>query len=153
MSPARIVLWVRGGVARAITVTLLALSLLSVPFGVAACAQSADVGDDAIAAAFAERRSDVQVTGEGTVVRLLADDKDGSRHQRFIIELASGQTLLVSHNIDLAPGIDALATGDIVAFCGVYEYNEQGGLVHWTHHDPDGQHEPGWIEYEGRRYE
>jgi hypothetical protein len=41
--------------------------------------------DDPIGRAFATRTSDVQVQGEGTVIRVLADDLDGSRHQRFIV--------------------------------------------------------------------
>ena len=39
------------------------------------------VGDnDAIGRAFASRASDVQVAGEGTVVRVLPDDLNGARH-------------------------------------------------------------------------
>ena len=114
--------------------------------------ESAERGD-AIAEAFEARGSGVQVKGAGTVSRILADDDDGSRHQRFILELASGRTLLISHNIDLAPRIDTLREGDSVSFNGVYEWNDRGGLVHWTHHDPQGEHEPGWLRHDGRLYE
>ncbi len=106
-----------------------------------------------IKAAFDNQRSDVQVSGTGKVTRLLADDNEGSRHQRFIVSLPTGQTVLVSHNIDLAPRIDALQQGDQVSFYGEYEWNPQGGVVHWTHHDPRGRHPGGWIDHEGRRYE
>jgi hypothetical protein len=109
-------------------------------------------GPDAIAEAYANRASDVQVTGEGIVSRLLADDEEGGRHQRFILRLASGQTVLVAHNIDLAPRIDALQDGDTVAFNGVYEWNDRGGVIHWTHHDPQGEHEAGWLRHRGRTY-
>lgn len=110
--------------------------------------------DDAqFAQAFADRAQDVSVQGRGTVVRLLDDDTSGDRHQRFIVGLASGQTLLISHNIDVAPRVASLKVGDVVVFKGEYVWNEQGGIVHWTHHDPDGSHEGGWIEHEGRRYE
>ena len=110
------------------------------------------VDDDAIARAFANRESDIQVEGEGTVTRLLPDDLNGSRHQRFIVQLASGQTVLVSHNIDLAPRIDALKAGDSVRFNGEYVWNEKGGLIHWTHHDPRGRHVAGWVIHNGRTY-
>ncbi|HEU4769996.1 MAG TPA: DUF3465 domain-containing protein [Pyrinomonadaceae bacterium] len=110
------------------------------------------VDDDPIARAFANRESDVQVEGEGTVTRLLPDDLNGSRHQRFIVQLASGQTLLISHNIDLAPRIDALAVGDSVRFNGEYVWNEKGGVIHWTHHDPRGRHVAGWVVHNGKTY-
>jgi hypothetical protein len=108
---------------------------------------------DALAAAYAEERSEVRVTGAGRVTRILGDDSLGDRHQRFILKLPSGQTVLVAHNIDLAPRVEPLATGDSVEFHGVYEWNDKGGVVHWTHHDPQGQHEPGWLKHRGRTYE
>jgi len=86
-------------------------------------ASSAD--DDAIARAFATRSSNVQVKGEGKVIRLLSDDVSGSRHQRFIVELTSGQTLLITHNTDIAPRIDGLEVGDTVRFNGEYVWNEK----------------------------
>ena len=111
---------------------------------------SVQQGQDAIRAAFAQRRSGLQVMGEGRVVKLLQDDNDGSRHQRFLIELPGGPTLLVAHNIDLAPRLDALQQGDTVAFHGVYEWNAKGGVIHWTHHDPRGQHPAGWLKHQGQ---
>ena len=98
-------------------------------------------------------RAGQQVSGIGKVTRVLADDNDGSRHQRFILELNSGRTLLIAHNIDLAPRISALRTGDTVSFYGEYETNAQGGVIHWTHHDPQGRHVAGWLEHDGRRYQ
>jgi hypothetical protein len=98
-------------------------------------------------------RSGQQVKGSGRVVRILADDNDGSRHQRFILELSSGQTLLVAHNIDLAPRISSIRTGDTVTFHGQFEANTKGGVVHWTHHDPQGRHVAGWLEHRGQRYQ
>ena len=102
---------------------------------------------------FDERKSGTQISGEGVVSKLLGDDTDGSRHQRFILTLASGQTLLVAHNIDLAPRIESLKSGDSVAFNGVYEWNAKGGVIHWTHHDPGNRHEHGWLKHAGRTYQ
>jgi hypothetical protein len=113
--------------------------------------EAAGRDDVAIADAFESRRSDVWVESAGVVERLLADDRKGSRHQRFIVRLEHGQTLLLSHNIDLAPRVP-LDTGDRVRFRGEYEWNERGGVVHWTHRDPAGRHRGGWIEHRGRRY-
>ena len=96
--------------------------------------------------AFNNQRSELQVEGQGIVIQILSDDLDGSRHQRFIIRLSSGQTLLITHNIDIAPRIDSLQEGDTISFYGEYEWNSQGGLIHWTHRDPHRNHTDGWIE-------
>lgn len=98
-------------------------------------------------------RSGQQVRGSGTVVRVLADDNDGSRHQRFILRIQSGRTLLIAHNIDLAPRVPGLREGDTVTFNGEYEWNDKGSVIHWTHRDPQGRHAGGWLEHNGRRYE
>jgi hypothetical protein len=108
---------------------------------------------DRLAMAFANRESDVQAKGKGQVIRLLPDDMKGSRHQRFILRLASGQTLLIAHNIDLAPRIHGLKLGDEVGFFGEYEWNAKGGVLHWTHRDPRGRHVGGWLWHGGLLYE
>ena len=107
----------------------------------------------ALEQAFQSQQSDVQVEGSGTVTRVLSDDNEGSRHQRFILELSSGRTLLIAHNIDLAPRIPSLEAGDPVEFCGEYEWNSKGGVLHWTHHDPQGRRPAGWLKHSGRIYQ
>lgn len=102
---------------------------------------------------FAKSDSGMQVSGNGRVSRILSDDKDGSRHQRFILDMPSGQTVLIAHNIDLAPRISGLNEGDDVFFHGEYEWNTEGGIVHWTHRDPNDRHVGGWLKHNGRRYD
>ncbi|MGE6648353.1 DUF3465 domain-containing protein [Shewanella colwelliana] len=109
--------------------------------------------DRVIARAFELQQSGVMVQSQGRVSKLLADDNDGSRHQKFILRLSSGQTLLVAHNIDLAPRIDSLNVGDQVSFAGQYEWNNRGGVLHWTHLDPNGRHQGGWLKHNGRIYQ
>lgn len=111
------------------------------------------VSETVLEHAIAGKKGNLQVEGYGTVTRILPDDNKGSRHQRFIITISSGKTLLISHNIDLAPRIDSLKTGDTLEFYGEYEWNPQGGVIHWTHHDPAGRHTPGWIIHKGKRYD
>ncbi len=110
-------------------------------------------GDAAFARAFRDHSSRQELAGQGTVVKILSDDTEGSRHQRFILELRSGQTLLVAHNIDLAQRIASLREGDTVAFYGEYEWSPKGGVVHWTHRDPKGRHPSGWIKHDGQTYQ
>lgn len=109
--------------------------------------------DSVLASAFKNRTGNLQVEGKGTVAKLLKDDTSGSRHQRFLVRLDSGQTLLVAHNIDLAPRIDSLREGDALMFYGEYEWNKKGGVIHWTHRDPGGRHAAGWLKHNGRTYQ
>ena len=99
------------------------------------------------------RRSGDQLTTSGVVLRILTDDRDGSRHQRFILRLNGGDTLLIAHNIDLAPRLEGLAVGERVRVSGEFAWNPRGGTLHWTHRDPKGRHVPGYIEWRGRRYQ
>lgn len=107
---------------------------------------------DPIGSAFTNGASNIQVEGEGTVIRVLPDDLDGPRHQRFIVQLESGQTVLIAHNIDIAPRINGLEVGDGVSFNGEYVWNAKGGVIHWTHHDPQGRHVAGWVKHNGKTY-
>lgn len=109
--------------------------------------------DKAIKNAFDNQIRNLQVGGSGKVITILPGDNKGSRHQRFIIELSSGQTLLIAHNIDLAPKITNLQVGDHINFYGEYGWNSKGGVVHWTHHDPNGRHEGGWLNHGGKFYQ
>lgn len=109
--------------------------------------------DKHFAKAFKQKKHDLQLKGGGKVIKTLPDDNKGSRHQRFIVKLSSGQTLLVAHNIDLAPKITSLKKGDVVGFYGEYEWTKQGGVMHWTHHDPAGRHQDGWLLHKGKKYE
>ncbi|MDV2344515.1 DUF3465 domain-containing protein, partial [Vibrio cholerae] len=102
--------------------------------------------DAVLQQAYQSQQSDLQVQGLGQVVKVLPDDNDGSRHQKFILKLNSGQTLLVAHNIDLAPRIPNLQIGDSVEFYGEYEWNKKGGVLHWTHKDPQNRHAHGWLK-------
>ena len=109
--------------------------------------------DIALQDAFDNQQSGIQIQGQGIVSKILRDDLEGSKHQRFIVELSTGQTVLIAHNIDLAPRVDDLNTGNPVAFFGEYEWNSKGGVIHWTHHDPNNRHIDGWIEHGGIRYQ
>ncbi len=103
--------------------------------------------------AFRNNQSNLQGLVRGTVVRFLADDVEGDRHQRLIVKLSNNQTLLVAHNIDLATRVPEAALGGTVYVHGEYEWNDEGGVVHWTHRDPAGKHTDGWIQFQSVRYE
>lgn len=101
---------------------------------------------------------DNEISGEmvlfenAEIVKLLPDDDDGSRHQRLLLKLETGGTVLVAHNIDLANRVPA-DEGDRITVYGQYEWNDRGGVLHWTHHAPRNNREGGWIEFDGKRYQ
>jgi hypothetical protein len=114
--------------------------------------EAAAVGNAEIEQAFKAKKSDVQVSGHGVVIKLLKDDNKGSRHQKFLVRINAQQTLLFAHNIDLAPRVP-LQADDEISFYGEYVYNPKGGIMHWTHHAPQGDHEAGWIMHNGQKYQ
>jgi Protein of unknown function (DUF3465) len=116
-------------------------------------ARAAPDGGQLVPPSSQARRDGSQLTTSGVVTRILADDRDGSRHQRFIIREDSGSTLLIAHNIDLAPRLEGLTVGERVRVSGELAWNPRGGTLHWTHHDPQGRHVAGYIEWRGRRYQ
>lgn len=109
--------------------------------------------DDSLRYAFENRLSNRQLAGSGRVIKLLPDDNKGRKHQKFILRLKNNQTLLIAHNIDIAPRLQSLKKGDVVEFYGEYEWNEKGGVIHWTHHDPKGRHIGGWLKHNEQIYQ
>lgn len=101
---------------------------------------------------FERQQSGIMVSVEGNVTRILSDDNDGSRHQRFTISAQEDLSLLIAHNIDLAPRVP-IRVNDRVTIYGQYEWNNKGGLLHWTHHDPHKTHPGGWISHKNKKYE
>ncbi len=100
---------------------------------------------------YGKRDTDTWIEASGLVVRLITDDVDDASHQRFVVRLPGGQTVLVAHNLDVSTLVP-LGMGDRVRFRGLYGWNERGGLVHWTHADPMGLEPGGYIEFRTRRY-
>ncbi|MGF1545901.1 MAG: DUF3465 domain-containing protein [Thiotrichales bacterium] len=108
-------------------------------------------GAEVLRQAFAQERSKLWMEVAGQVAKTLPDDNKGSRHQRFLLQVPGNETVLVAHNIDLADYVP-LRKGDPIRIRGRYEWNEKGGVLHWTHHDPRGHIEGGWIRHAGTTY-
>ena len=116
------------------------------------CGKPGNLEELALGQAHERQLSDVLVQGGGRVKMVLGDDTRGARHQHLLVEVPEGFTVKIAHNIDLATRVPAVV-GETLEFRGVYEFNEKGGVVHWTHEDPDGKHSGGWIRHRGRVYE
>ena len=119
-----------------------------------ACSPTPQPDDGAIVQDFQNHRSQVEVTADATVVQVLPDRTGPSGpHEQFIIRLTSGDlTVLVEHNLSVGRRAP-VAVGDRVIVHGEYIWNAQGGLIHFTHHDPEGRHEGGFIQENGMTYD
>lgn len=94
----------------------------------------------------------VQVTISAPVLKILPDDTEGIPHERFLIALKNGTSILIAHDTRLAPRVP-IQVGDKLKICGEYIWNEKGGIIHWTHHSIGNIHPGGFIELNGQRYE
>jgi len=106
---------------------------------------------DLIVQAYDGRTSNIIVETEARVVLLLPDIEDLGKFQEFKIELENGHVLRVLHDLDESNRVP-LAVSSKIRLRGEYDWSVDGGVIHWTHDDPAGQREGGWIDYLGQRY-
>lgn len=105
-----------------------------------------------VAAAQNNRQSHVVVTCTLPVKRMLRPDEKGEKHEKFLLQVSNGTTILVAHNTSRAPSVP-LSAGDIVTVHGEYIWNAKGGVIHWTHKSDTPRHEGGYIDFKGQRYQ
>jgi hypothetical protein len=142
-------------VSRRVLGTLTVGFLALLPLGCASQTQSLKLGspsDGEVLEAQAEHARKHEVTVTAPVSKLLPDDTEGIPHERFLIRLSNGSTVLVAHDTARAPRVPVQA-GDTITIHGEYIWNEKGGVLHWTHHSDTPYHPGGWIELNGRHYE
>jgi Protein of unknown function (DUF3465) len=121
------------------------------PFGFPVQTNTAPSDQEALTAQ-ADHAIKREITVEARVKKLLATDTEGLPHQKFLIELSNGTTILIAHDLKMAPAVPIQA-GDVLKIHGEYIWNARGGLIHWTHHSDTPRHESGWIDFNGARYQ
>jgi hypothetical protein len=119
-----------------------------------ACAGTSNPDNSAIVQDFQGHRSNVEVTADGSVLTLFPDRQSSTGiHEQFILRLAGSDiTVEVEHNISIGARVP-LTEGDRLIVHGEYIWNAKGGLIHFTHHDPQGKHEAGYIKDKGQTYD
>jgi hypothetical protein len=140
------------GMRRVESVRAAALLLASFAAG---CAVQVAPDDAALCDAYRAGRSRVEVVASGRVTRVLGVANGRvSPHEGFLMRLDSGCAVVVrvEANTDFT-GTFPLDPGDRVVVKGEYEFYSLGGVIHWTHRDPRGRHEGGFIQTAGHTYD
>lgn len=96
------------------------------------------------------RASGKIITIKAKVINILPDDNKGDRHQKMIVKVGEN-TLLLAHNIDIAKRVP-VSINQWIEIKGEYEWNNKGGVIHWTHRDLRNRHENGWIKHNNKKY-
>lgn len=122
------------------------------PISASSAETAASINEAEVAVAQNNRASHVAVTCTLPVKRMLRPDDKGEKHEKFLLQMSNGTTILVAHNVSRAPSVP-LEAGDIVTVHGEYIWNEKGGVIHWTHASDTPRHQGGYIDFKGRRYQ
>jgi Protein of unknown function (DUF3465) len=119
-----------------------------------ACASTQTPDDPAVCAAYSAGRSGAEVVASGKVTQIYGVRPGrSSPHEGFLVRLDSGCRLVVRVEVNTDfTGAIPLQRNEQVVVKGEYEYYPRGGVVHWTHHDPRGRHENGYVVAAGRMY-
>jgi hypothetical protein len=102
--------------------------------------------------AWQQRLSGVQLSLEGKISRVFSSMETEAGQQKFSLQLAQGQVVTVIHDVRLGSAIEDLAEGEIIEVFGEYQWAPDGGVIHWTHRDPEGNRQAGWVRYKDRLY-
>ena len=106
--------------------------------------------DNILHNAFKEKKRKIVTNGAGKVIKMLSDQFGGSKRQRFLIILNSGQKLQIKHDIDEI-GRLPVKIGDSVAFSGIYNWNREGGEISKTD-SRSRNNQSGWLKLNGTMY-
>ncbi len=130
-------------------------ALLLMMFLASGCAAATQPDNANVCSIYSAQQSRAEVVASGKIVEVLGTRRGPSgEHEGFLIRLSDRCDLLlrVETNVDLT-GPVPLHTGQDVVVKGEYEFDPMGGVIHWTHHDPRGRHEGGFVQADGRTYE
>jgi len=141
--------------ARGVARTLCAAALLVGAFS--GCSLGGVKSDNAGALDdISQGRSGSEVTVEGAVVRVLATSSGTQgAHERFVVAVKAGnaeQDILVADNVTIGRAAP-VRRGDDVIVRGELAIDPTGPVIHWTHHDPRGRHESGFVRVNGELYD
>lgn len=127
------------------------LALVAAAILLVACGGRETPDDQGLHQDIVNGSSGAEVTFDGT---LAGDPVESGDHERFTVDVPTGDVLEVDHNTSLAQSVP-LHKGDAVVVHGQL-YIDPGPRygVHCTHaHTSSGCPDPGWIEFDNNYYE
>jgi hypothetical protein len=130
----------------------LAIALLA---GAACSGQTEQPNNAQVCSLYASGSSGVEVIAQGTVLGVLGTNEGPSgEHEGFLLGLKQDCDLMlrVETNVDIT-GPVPVQDGQVVTVKGQFEDDAEGGVIHWTHHDPSGRHVAGYVEIAGKLYQ
>lgn len=98
-----------------------------------------------------QRRVNFLEGGSMTVTKVLPDDNNGLKHQKWVVRLTNGTTLQAVYNSDMCPRVP-IKVGDVIAMGGMFIWTNSGPMLHWLHHDPRGNRPDGYVYVKGNFY-
>jgi hypothetical protein len=108
--------------------------------------------DRRLAGAFEHKLSGFQILFSGTVLLNFHDSLHAHVMQQFIVQLSTGQTLLIVHDKTIGRGVPRVRIGQRVSVSGQYRWNPKGGYIMFTTRKGDGS-KGGWVRRNGKKYE
>jgi hypothetical protein len=107
--------------------------------------------DELIVSAWQQEKSNFHVQFEARVILKLPDEDNYGNAQKFLVVLENGHRLLISHDLEISTRVP-IVVNSLIRVKGEYDWNETGGMVHWTHRDINNERDGGWIELNNHRY-
>ena len=83
------------------------------------------------------------------MTEILPPGNASNPHEKIIVLIGKVKIMIV-HNLNLAPNV-SIAQGETITFCGTYQPDY--GILNWTHFDPQGQHDNGFLYFNGLTYD
>ncbi|NUN05797.1 MAG: DUF3465 domain-containing protein [Bdellovibrio sp.] len=107
--------------------------------------------NDIVRAVNDRRRVNYVEGGSLTVTKVLPNDEDGRKHQKWMVRLSNGNTMQAVYNSDMCPEVP-VKVGDVIAMGGMFLWTNSGPMLHWLHHDPRGNRPDGYVYVNGKYY-
>ncbi len=107
---------------------------------------------DLVRAARAQKRQHYIEAGNLVVTKILPDDRQGLKHQKWEARLSNGQKIQVVYNSDMGARVP-VEVGDQFGVGGEFVWGRQNvGIMHWLHEDRKDRRPDGYVYHEGQVY-